>query len=489
MLNFVDTYKNEEKFNDDFIFMKRNDDVLEYIQDICSALEVIDGIRFLGAKLETDESKFKTRTKKNKDKTEEKWMTIEDSRLNLIKLKFEISDGVEKEIIDKEVFYPKVIEDFFFELNGSRYFPILQIIDSSTYHTPSSLTLKTLLMPIIIRNSVTTITDTEDREYRGRIFILNLFKHKINILYYYLAQMGFKKTLEYFGFGDGEIFFFDSETEDFGYDKEEKVRFDFNPRLSALVSADKMKDQFTLDFLCALSDLMNSRTRLEKIHDKNYWKKKLGVTFTKNTSAQSEKAEKILLSFGRILDNRTKKILRINEENKVDTFSIARWMMKNHDQLMQKDNMDLANKRIRLHEYLLNPLLMKFSTDTYRLLNSKSVTMASMRSIFNTLHPGFIVKKLLKSNSSSSNSSLLRYYNAVNEMHLYTSALKVSFRGPQSISEGVGTVSDLYRGLNYSYVGRLGLAASSPSDPGLTATCTPFIETHGFYFTEEEEIK
>jgi hypothetical protein len=237
---------------------------------------------------------------------------------------------------------------------------------------------------------------------------------------------------------------------------------------------------FTTDFVGMLIDMCGSKIKEEQLDNLEYWKRKIGSVFSKNVNAQQEKADKILLSFQRILDNRTKQILRLQDVDKEDTFGIVRWMIRNYDKLSKKDNMDLCNKRLRVNEYLLHPLLIKFSNSTYRLLNSKSITFSALKTVFSTISPGFVIKKLITN-------ELLRYHNAVNAIDLYTSALKFSMRGPQSMAEGGKTISTHYRGLHPSYVGRIGLTAASASDPGLSGSFSPFIKTDGFYFTSEEE--
>jgi hypothetical protein len=482
MHKFLSHYENPEKFNEEFIYMKQNDDVLSYIKDIATALEVVDGIKFVDAKMNSDESTFKTRVKEGT-----KWISIEESRLNLITLKFKIfgkDKGKDREeVIEKEILFPKLINDFYIILNGSKYYPIYQIIDASTYRTPKSLTLKTLLMPIVLKTSIKEFEGyklNETEQYRGRIFILDLFKYKINILNYYFAKMGFTETVKYFGFSEEDLGVIESDEID--QDVEGYRFFNLTSSLTLYASEEVLSKCLGLDFICSVIDVCNSKINLDKLDDLEYWKKKLGIIFTKNTNTQLEKASKILISYERILDNRIKQVLRVRKEDKQDTYSIMRWMIKNYDILLKQDNMDLRYKRIRLYEYLLHPLLIKFSNSTYRLLNSKTVTFSNIKSIFNNISQGFVIKKL-------QTNELLRYANAVNTIDLFSSALKVSFRGPQSLAEGKKSISIRYRGLHPSYVGILGLTASSASDPGMTATFSPFIKTDGCYFISESEME
>jgi hypothetical protein len=57
-------------------------------------------------------------------------------------------------------------------------------------------------------------------------------------------------------------------------------------------------------------------------------------------------------------------------------------MMREYRTLVQVDGMDVRNKRIRVAEYLIHPLLLKFSESTYRLLNSKNLTFRGLVGVF-----------------------------------------------------------------------------------------------------------
>jgi hypothetical protein len=153
--------------------------------------------------------------------------------------------------------------------------------------------------------------------------------------------------------------------------------------------------------------------------------------------------------------------------------------MKSYYALINKDNMDLVNKRLRLQEYIVNPLLRKFSDGTYRLLNDKlnSGSLSSLKSLFN-ISPLIIIKELIVN-------ELLRYNGAANAIDIFNSILKVSCKGPQSIASK-GEVPLRYRGLHPSYIGYVSLLAASAGDPGVTFTLTPFTKLEGFYFNDSK---
>ena len=131
-------------------------------------------------------------------------------------------------------------------------------------------------------------------------------------------------------------------------------------------------------------------------------------------------------------------------------------------------------------KYLVFPLLLKFSNSTYRILNSKNPTFNMLKSIFN-ISPGFIISKLVSN-------ELLRYNGATNSIDLFTSALRFTYRGPQSMSSKSGSsVSVKYRGIHSSYIGKVSLTASSAGDPGLSGMLVPFVKAEDLFFSKEEE--
>ena len=169
----------------------------------------------------------------------------------------------------------------------------------------------------------------------------------------------------------------------------------------------------------------------------------------------------------------------LSDEDKKDTLHVIKYIIKDFDELSAKDNQDLGNKRIRLYEYQLYPLRKYFSDQIYRVLNSPTRSKIILDRIFSNLKPMYIIKQTVVN-------ELLRYYNSTNEMNLYSTLLKYTFRGPQSINR---TVSVYQRDLHDSYTGRLSLVASSATDPGISGTIVPFVTLHDNFFSEQENLK
>lgn len=475
-------------FNDDLIMWRERDDIASVLEDIFVALEVVPGIKFRGVRIEQDESRFPADFVFN---------DIEPSRLDLAQISFTLEMKNEHEDITLSLFLPKLIDSLFYVLNGSLYYPILQLVDRGTYVTKRTFTLKTLLMPLVFRRDHHEILENlgaapaEDGtrpEIEEMLFTLDLFRHKVNVLAYYLAAKGLNGTLEYFDLQEDVVIV---PVEDLaGIDPGVYRAFEVPETGLAVAATEEWigeSPHYRGALLATLAlSMADAPRKVIEDDDIEQWKRRLGRHFTQNANGYEEKAEKILISLERILDNRTKRNLaHVRPEDKIDVYAILRWMMREYRLLSQVDTLDLRNKRIRMAEYLVNPVLRSFSDRTYRLLNSKNLTFAGLKNVFKpfvhteggTVRPqvNFLIKRLITS-------ELLRYVNVVNSFDLLT-ALHWTVRGAQGVGErNKGEVSLKIRGHHPSYVGRVGLNAASSSDPGTSGTLVPFCAIKGQFF-------
>ena len=74
----------------------------------------------------------------------------------------------------------------------------------------------------------------------------------------------------------------------------------------------------------------------------------------------------------------TKNVLMLPDYHKDDIYALLRWAMEHFQELRLKDNLDLANKRLRCNEYIVSLLTKEFS----RRLN-RIITMGDKVTIMN----------------------------------------------------------------------------------------------------------
>jgi hypothetical protein len=532
---------NKEQFNHDFITSRNDSDILVYVKDIFRALEILEEVEVLDIRIDTDESQFAPIKNKH-----QYYKSILPSRLNKIHYKIKITpseiikdkailsdeaeDQVDEEsgetvvvgddnsfIIEKDLYINKLVDNSFYINEGIRYFLIYQIVDNATYGTKGSVSLKSLLMPITVKEYYTDpfsshFDSTKNYEAIPAYDVL-LFSKRISPVLYLLGKYSYNSIIE-MDIKDQDTLIDERQNHKdstllskfnkfFGVDI--KMSDDENSLVAkgrvviklksrsgygTFISVDEAKlnnkDPNLMSVLGSLMDMKldGKKKRIFFTYDDfitpNFWIDKLSAFFTKNSdpTKKLDKIKTMLISLDRLMDKATRKILNLENEDKKNTLTVIRYIMRNFEKLSKEDNQDLDNKRIRLYEYQLYPLRSYFSSHIYRILNSPTRSKNILERIFSNLSPMYIVKQTIVN-------ELLRYYNSTNEMNIY-SLLKYTFRGPQSINR---TVSVYQRDLHPSYTGRLSLVASSASDPGISGTLVPFIELDNYFFKKQKEEK
>jgi hypothetical protein len=535
--------QNKEQFNHDFIMSRNDNDILAYVKDIFKALEILEEVEVLDIRIDTDESQFAPIKNKH-----QYYKSILPSRLNKIHYKIKITPSeiikdkallsndtedtvVEDEengntvvttvdnsfIIEKDLYINKLVDNSFYINEGIRYFLIYQIVDNATYGTRGSVSLKSLLMPITVKEYYTEPFSSHfdsTKNYEGiPAYDVLLFSKRINPVLYLMGNHAYNSIIGLQAKDPDNIIEERQKLKDpsliskfnkfFGTDI--KISDDENALVAkgrvvikiksrsgygTFISVDEAKlnskDPSLMTVLGSLMDMKldGKKKRIFFTYDDfitpNFWIDKLSAFFTKNSDPMKklDKIKTMLISLDRLMDKATRKILNLENEDKKNTLTVIRYIMRNFEKLSKEDNQDLDNKRIRLYEYQLYPLRSYFSSHIYRVLNSPTRSKNILERIFSNLSPMYIVKQTIIN-------ELLRYYNSTNEMNLY-SLLKYTFRGPQSINR---TVSVYQRDLHPSYTGRLSLVASSASDPGISGTLVPFIELDNYFFKTQGNVE
>jgi hypothetical protein len=217
----------------------------------------------------------------------------------------------------------------------------------------------------------------------------------------------------------------------------------------------------------------------EKIDDKDYWIRKLGSYFTKNQTNFDNKGKSVKASFERLLDNTTKRVIRIPDRDKENIYSLLRWFLINYDSLLYQNNDDLANKRLRLNECFIFPLLEVWTQGVLRVLNGKNITLKTLESLFSNIQPDFLVKKIKTADN-------LRYMNNVDSIDILNK-MKLTIAGNQSISNSRGEIRG--KTLDPSMIGNIDVIYTSNNDPGTTRALSIGAKVNDtWHFTEEPNI-
>ena len=477
-----DLYKKKNlKINQDLYYNNRSDDLVKYIIDVFKAYERIPNIKIAGWEHITDESKidpYVINQKHAKTKiTYKKYLPIDDTRYELLKVFFNVD--TEDRVLKYEVnlLLPKRYKNFYFLLNGNKFYPIYQLVDSSTFSRKNSI----ILRPMNIYREKIEMADVNGELYDGIKYNLLIFGKKLNPLLLYTSVMGISNTLKYMFLNDI------IRVTDVCENKEDMIYFKSKQGLYVeVVKYFYIKDKFTQSIVSNLIGILNDSRLddLDIIDDRDIWGELLGSNFTtaKEPDKKISKAKEIINSFYAIATNLYKSNLKLKRYNKDNTFAILRWILQNFTQLRLKDSLDLKNKRIRLPEYIADYFSQVVNTKLNRFLSNGTSQVATKDLKYLFQFPqNTIIKKLMYTKTP-----LLRYDNSVNDMDFFT-AFKYSIKGPSGVS-ATGRTSVSLMAIHPSQVGRIDLTSSSSSDPGVTGYFTPFCKTiDGKFFDTTEE--
>lgn len=482
MIEFIKDYlnPNEERINTPLMNREYDDNLVEYIINSCKSLEALDEIEFLGYDLITDEkmidmNDYITTRKKTRKKTDIKYMYMQDSRYMELRLRFKLTCKDDMDIITKKLLVPIPDDNGYYTIKGKKYFLLYQLVDASTYTTRHNLTLKSL-MPVTVKRTSEEFTDTEGSSYTAPTYVVYIFRKEVKALQLYFAKIGVKKTLKYFKM-EHVMRFVENEG-----DREKNLYFQINSKLFLEVNKYFfLEHQYVQTMAFMVLSVAPKRLSMEHISDKDYWIEQLGAsTSVTNAYNHHEKGQNMLRSFGRMLDETTKEILKLDDENRKNIYAVVRWMIQNFNELRKKDNLDLSNKRLRCNEYVASLLTAAFSERVNRVIaKGNRVTIEKVRDIFK--FPGNILMEKLYS------SGLLRYDDRINDMDFF-SKFRFTLKGPNALgSKNDNNISIKYRGIHPSYLGRIDLNVCGTSDPGSSGVITPFCETEGLYFNGAQE--
>lgn len=481
MLDFISDYKNPngERFNMKLMNREYDDSLVEYIVASCKSLEVLESIKFLGFKYEEDETKinlnkyFSSRAAKKDE--ELKYREMYPSRYGELELKFRIDYNGDTSYVTKHLLVPSSDEENYFTITGKKYFMLYQLVDSSTYTRPKTLTLKSL-MPVNLQRVAKKFTDSEGTEHIAPIYTVMVFKNNINIFSFYLAKYGVSKTFEYFSI-DKLMRFVDANEND-----PDAIYFPISSKIKLGVNKQFFnKHQYVQSCVFMMLDLVTNRLTFDKLDDLEYWTSRLGASRGKgNNYDEYARGLSTLTFFERMLDETTKKILKVYNPNKQSIYSVIRWMLQNYNELRKKDNLDLKNKRLRCNEYIASLLTKEFSDRLTRIIAlGNKMTMDKIKEIFS--FPGnILIQQLHKS-------GILRFDDKINDMDFY-SKFRYTLKGPNSIgAKNSKSIGVKYKAIHPSYIGLIDINVCGTSDPGSSGVITPFANTNGLFFDGTHE--
>ena len=477
-----------------FVIKVKSFEVIDNYDDVMHVLwEYEDSII---NKTKTKREENAAASKKSSNATKKKdnqfaYINLKGSALKVIKIEYfiqinEKKNGLVSDVITVYIAIPRIIDGFYYKLNGNIYSAMYQIVDASTYNNSAaknakkqSITFKTIFMPIRVYRYQNNLTDIDGNNVPTIYFIANMFRKSLLLIKYMLAKMGVCGTIAFLHI-DGVFIIDDRDLDKFPKDK----FYIFPVKDVYVVAARYMFDsvQIVQSFVYTVHHviLITKEYKFQDTFCEYMWVKSLGAEFTsKDMDTIYDKGKNILCSLEFIYDRMTMEDLKLDMEDKADVYRVLRWMMYEFNALRQKDNLNISTKKVRYAEYLASYYANRIAKGIYRI--SDKDTRADLNTIKKAIQipPMYLINAITKC-------QLVNYKNCVNDLDSLI-ALKYTYKGISGIGEKQNAISGAYRNVHPSHLGRVDIDSSSNSDPGISGTICPLAELYDGHFSEYTE--
>jgi len=418
--------------------------------------------------------------KKNKKKENVyDYIDIKSSDILLLVITYYLRFGDEEDTVDVYIIVPRIVEKYYFRINGNIFSAMYQIVDASTYNnsTASSsnkkacVTLKTMFMPIRVFREIEYLRTHNKQQIKCAHYTSQIFNKTFSMSKYFLAKFGLQGAMKFLGI-DGVI----DVSSTYIDDPENFYIFEKNAVYITVPKYVFDRDEVVQGVTKVIYDAIDKDTTANSIRTHEFWLMKLGEEFKSSTI---EKGLSILDSLESIYDISTKNGIHLPEDKKADIYCILRWMMGDFISLKNKSNLDISTKSIRYSGYIASLYAMKLSKGIYRVSDGgKKGNLNSLKKAI-CIQPNYLMNAISKC-------TLVTYRNMVNDLDALTE-IKFTYKGIAGIGEKANSVPEIYRTLDVSHLGRLDPDSSSNSDPGVTGSICPLAPLYNGHFSEFEE--
>lgn len=443
------------------------------------------------------ERAYRNKTKAKRKDNRYEFINLNESDIRLLIVHYLIADKDRQEDLDVIIAVPRIIDKYYFRIDGIMRSTLYQVVDGSTYNNGTStskspsVTMKLIFMAVrVFRRYLELPLSDGSGTIKATHYTAYSFNKTVSALKYIMAKYGFYGTMDYMGIRDVYITNTDPENPEF---------YTFKKGDTLFVSVPKLlfdQDLITQSFVATVYNSIYEGIPINYFFDTNYWVRSLGSDFNKLNIEKFveifteedktvvadtyEKGLSIMDSFQSIYDRCTCHALKLKEEDKSDMYAVLRWMLREYNNLRLKDNLDISVKRIRFAEYVASLYVMKIAKGIYRVADQNK--RASIESITRAIKtdPLYLLKAIVLS-------KMISYRNMVSDMDSMQ-ALKFTYKGVSGLGEnGSKSIPDIYRSIQPSHIGRVDLDASSDGNPGITGTLNPFLEMENGFFSGYEE--
>lgn len=490
-----------EKFNPN-LFKRSDDEIIRYLENIIKSCErtmgvgsyftikinnfrIVDDYEEIISILQKYQENAIKKSIKLRNNTDNRYDFIDlkesDLKLLIVTYYIEAYDG--REMFDVVIAVPRVIDKFYFKINGNIRTAMYQIVDASTYNNGTSnaknpmVVSKTTFQPIRVYRNLVSLNDINGEEINMVTYDASIFKHSVEMSKYIFAKMGLIKGLQFLGL-DGVFMINTHPIDDPNY-------YTFLPKKTSQIYVhvpkymleNNLVVQHVTHTIC--TEFTRKYAVMPFIFSREYWLDALGRHF--NLATPRDKGISVLTSLEFIYDITTQEELRLPDNEKKDIYCIFRWILYEFNALCRKNNLDSTIKRLRCEEYIPSLYAPKLSKAIYSLSDmGEKVDIKSIKKKITT-DPLFLITEITKS-------SLVNFMDMVSDNDSYV-ALKYTYKGISGIGEsGSNAIPDVYKYIHPSNLGIVDLDSSSPSDPGVSGCLVPLLELYdNNYFTDFKE--
>ncbi len=440
-----------------------------------------------------DLTKNKSKSKKRDNQYE--YINLNESYIRLLIVRYYIKDRNDEDYLDVIISLPRIIDKYYFKINGIMRSTLFQIVDGSTYNNGTSnakvpsITLKIIFMAVRVTRYFNILTTTDGEDLKLTYYHSRIFSKGVSAVKYIFAKFGYYEALKFLGL-EGSIYI----TRE---DPNNSEMYTFKACENVYISSPKFlldRNMVLQSVIITLCNNIAENIPFESYFDNLYWVRSLGADFSgggndrltdiynseDETVDTLEKGYSILDSFESIYDISTRKSIKLPMEDKETTYHIIRWIIREFNALRIKDNLDIGCKRIRFAEYIASLYAFKIARGIYRVSDmNKKATIMSIRKAIRT-DPNYLLVAITKS-------KMVSYRNMVSDMDSMQ-ALKYTYKGVSGLGEGSNqSIPDIYRSIHPSHIGRVDLDASSDGNPGITGTLCPYAPNYDGFFQEYQE--
>ena len=457
-------------------------------------VEDYEEINDILCKYYNDLTKNKSKSKKSDNQYE--YINLNESCIRLLIVRYYIKDRTDDDHLEVIIAIPRIIDKYYFKINGIMRSTLFQIVDGSTYNNGTSnakvpsITLKIIFMALRITRYFSVLNTVDGEELKLTYYHSRVFNKGVAAAKYIFAKYGYYGAMEFLGL-ENSIYItrVDPKNPDF---------YTFAISDNIFISSPKFllsRNVLLQSVLVTLYNNIVPGINFEEIFNREYWVRSLGVEFAGGGqdrllsiySGEDEsgddvldKGYSILDSFEYIYDIGTRESIKLPDSEKETTYHIVRWIMREFNSLRLKDNLDIGYKKIRFAEYIASLYAFKIAKGIYRISDmNKKINIASIRKAIRT-DPNYLLMAISKSN-------MVSYRNMVSDMDSMQ-ALKFTYKGVSGLGEKSNkSIPEIYRSIHPSHITRVDLDASSDGNPGITGTICPYANIYDGFFEDYQE--